>query len=98
MFAFALYLWLLAAPAQDVVPSVDACPFTPIDTPAPERPPDAVAPSHDFVRCEVTAEVDARGKPVPKQVEACSDPRARGWRCGASSRVSSRTAAGWRAR
>ena len=84
MFALLLALWLPVAGAQDPVETVEECAFTPIETPDPIRPPDALAPSREFVDCIVTAEVDAEGKPSPKQVEECEEPFAAAARSGVS--------------
>lgn len=81
-------LLALTAFAQDATPdtveSPEACPFTPIATPPPTRPPDALAPSRDFVECIVTAEVDGSGRPAPKAVEGCEEPFASAARAGFS--------------
>lgn len=82
MSALMLSLWLQGAVAGQPVETVEECPWTPIETPSPTRPPDALAPDRGFVKCLVTAEIDADGKPAPKQVEECEEPFASAARSG----------------
>ena len=74
MYALLFSLLVPLAAAQDKVATVEECPFTPVATPKPDRPPTALAPSRAFVECIVTAEVDGEGKPTPKQVTGCEEP------------------------